>query len=78
MKHSGYFTRAMAAKDRRYARVFGKMGYETTDLVPEEPSNDDIADLRETYEKVVGKRPFHGWDATQLAEKIAAAKAKVS
>lgn len=78
MKHNSYFTRAMAAKDRRYARVFGKMGYETTDLVPEEPSKDDIANLRETYEKVVGKRPFNGWGATQLAEKIAAARAKAS
>lgn len=75
MKHNSYFTRAMAAKDRRYARVFDKMGYETTDLVPEEPSKDDIADLRETYEKVIGKRPFMGWDAAKLAEKIAAAKA---
>lgn len=74
MKHGSYFTRAMAAKDRRYARVFGKMGYETADLVPDEPTKDDLADLREAYEKVAGKRPFMGWDADKLAAKIAEAK----
>lgn len=75
MKHGSYFTRAMKAKDRRYARVFGKMGYETADLVPGDPTKDDLADLRATYEKVVGKRPFMGWDAETLAQKIAEAKA---
>lgn len=74
MKHGGYFTRAMAAKDRRYARVFNKLGYETTDMVAEEPTKDDLAELRATYEKVIGKRPFMGWDADTLAAKIAEAK----
>ena len=31
----------------------------------------DIADVRAEYERVVGKRPFHGWDAETLKAKIA-------
>lgn len=74
MKHISYFNRAMSSNDRRFARVFGKMGYQATDAVPDEPSKDDVVSLRETYEKVVGKRPFMGWDAETLAAKIAEAK----
>lgn len=33
-----------------------------------------IEELRAEYTKVVGKRPFHGWDAAALQEKIAEAK----
>jgi hypothetical protein len=35
----------------------------------------DLAPLRAEYEAVVGKKPFNGWDAATLREKIAAAKA---
>jgi hypothetical protein len=75
MKHQGYFTRALRAKDRRYARIFGKLGYDTTALVADDSAPDqralDISELRETYLKVVGKRPFNGWDAETLLAKIA-------
>lgn len=75
MKHQGYFTRAMKARDPRFARIFDKLGYRTTDLVAEggPPSIDD---LRAEYERVVGKRPFNGWDAEALSEKIAAKRAE--
>ena len=76
MKHQAYFTRAMQAKDRRFARIFAKLGYETADMVAEEPGKDDLAELRATYEKVIGKRPFMGWDAETLAAKIAEAKGR--
>lgn len=46
------------------------------DSTPAAPSpSDDLAALRAEYEAVVGKRPFMGWDAGTLREKIAAAKA---
>lgn len=34
---------------------------------------DDIAALRAEYQTKLGKRPFNGWDAATLREKIAAA-----
>lgn len=37
--------------------------------------SDDLVALRAEYERVVGKRPFMGWKADELREKIAAAKA---
>lgn len=36
-------------------------------------TGDDIAALRAEYAKKLGKRPFNGWDAAALREKIAAA-----
>lgn len=34
----------------------------------------NINALRDEYLKVVGKKPYHGWDAGALAKKIADAK----
>lgn len=36
---------------------------------------DDITALRRDYHAALGKRPFVGWDAATLREKIAAARA---
>lgn len=80
MKHQGYFTRALRANDPRYARVFGKLGYGRSDLVAEEPAvppapaADDLTALREQYQAVVGKKPYHGWDADELRKRIAEAQ----
>lgn len=32
MKHQSYLNRALAATDRRYARLFGKLGYDVSAL----------------------------------------------
>lgn len=74
MKHQGYVTRALKAKDPRYARILGKLGYNTTALAAEEVEDIDIDKLRDAYGKIVGKRPYMGWDADTLARKIAEAK----
>lgn len=38
---------------------------------PKQPAEaDDIAALRSTYETTVGKRPFMGWSAEDLKDKI--------
>jgi hypothetical protein len=42
---------------------------------PQPAGQDDLAALRADYERVLGKKPFHGWDAAALREKIAAAAA---
>lgn len=36
---------------------------------------DDLSDLRAEYLAAVGRRPFSGWDAAELARRIAEAKA---
>lgn len=38
------------------------------------PPSDDLAILREDYEELMGKKPFMGWDAEKLREKIAEAE----
>jgi uncharacterized protein YdcH (DUF465 family) len=79
MKHGSYFTRALQANDSRYARVFEKLGYSradlaATDVTPQPDAEAEIARLRDEYQTLVGKKPYHGWDAATLTEKIAAAK----
>jgi hypothetical protein len=37
------------------------------------PQNEELAGLRAEYTEKVGRRPFNGWDADTLREKIAAA-----
>jgi hypothetical protein len=67
-----YMTRALKARDPRFARILGRLGYATTAVA--EPV-DDLADLRAEYADVVGKKAYHAWDAATLLEKIAAHKA---
>lgn len=74
MKHQSYYNRALRAQDRRFARVFEKMGYSTRDMVSAESEVDDLTALRAEYQDVVGKRAYHGWDADELREKIAEAE----
>lgn len=40
---------------------------------PVAPEDGELAAARAEYERVVGKKPFYGWDAAMLREKIAAA-----
>ena len=76
MKNSGYMTRALRHSDPRFARVLGKLGYAGRDMRPAPPvePKDDMTELRAEYERVVGKRPFMGWDADTLRTKIAEAR----
>ena len=77
MKFSGYMTRAMAARDRRYATILGKLGYTASveTVSAPDPDEPDIAAVRAEYERLIGKRPFMGWDAATLRAKIAAHEA---
>lgn len=84
-KNSSYMTRALRSNDRRFALVLGKLGHTapllrsigkskaaTSSTKP--AASDDLTALRVEYQDVVGKRPFHGWDADTLKTKIAEAK----
>lgn len=90
MKSQFYMTRAMRARDPRYATILSKLGYTRADTVAETPKGskaqpqatstseapaDALHALRQQYQEVVGKRPFNGWDAEKLQAKIAEAKA---
>ena len=65
------------AMNRKFADVLQKLGrgtYSTRELKPAAPGQDDaLSALRAEYQEVVGKRPYHGWDAGTLREKIAEA-----
>ena len=39
MKKSTYMDRAMTARDPRYAKILGKLGYERRDMVAEQPKD---------------------------------------
>lgn len=67
-----YRDRMMKARDPRYAKIASALGYNRRDMVADQA--DELADLRAQYTDLVGKRPFMGWDADTLREKIAAAK----
>ncbi|MDX0572166.1 hypothetical protein GOD68_18220 [Sinorhizobium medicae] len=85
-KNSSYMTRALRSNDRRFALVLGKLGHTapllrsigkskaTTSSSTKPAASDDLTALRVEYQDVVGKRPFHGWDAGTLKTKIAEAK----
>lgn len=72
-KNSTYMTRALQASDRRFSLVLGKMGHKAPLLPTVVPSKDELTALRAQYLDVVGKKPFHGWDAATLKTKIAEA-----
>ena len=75
---AGYMDRAVKAKDPRFARILGKLGYDRRDMVAADEAGgapaDDITSLRAEYQDVVGKKAFHGWSAEALRAKIAEAK----
>lgn len=80
MRSQVYMTRALRSADPRYARILSKLGYGRRDMVvtgaPQEAERDDIKTLREEYQRVIGRKPFNGWDADTLRQKIAAALAE--
>lgn len=76
MKHPSYKGRVLRAgeeftADGPTARLYCAMGAATTEAPVR--VEDDIAILRSVYEARLGKRPFMGWSAETLREKIAAA-----
>lgn len=71
-KHKGGRQQVM---QQRYAKILQDLGrgsYLTRDMRATE-REDELAELRAEYQKAVGKRAYHGWDADTLREKIAEA-----
>lgn len=68
-----YMDRAMRHSDPRFARVLGRLGYSTRRMEAADDQAaeaDDLSNLRAQYQEVIGKRPYHGWDADELRSKI--------
>lgn len=68
-----YMDRAMRHSDPRFAHVLGRLGYSTRrmEAVDDQAAEaDDLSNLRAQYQEVIGKRPYHGWDADELRSKI--------
>lgn len=67
--------RAMSERDARILNKLGHGSYMTRDMsaqaAPSDPPADELTELRAKYQEVVGKKAYHGWDAEELAEKIA-------
>lgn len=67
--------RVMAERDARILQKLGKGSYLTRDMRAQPtvtaPPNDELTELRAKYQEVVGKKAYHGWDAEELAQKIA-------
>lgn len=72
-----YATRRLKADDqfdasRNDARVLTALGRARLIEEPVQEPVDERVALRESYETKFGKRPYMGWDADTLREKIAA------
>ena len=65
-----YYTRALKSRDPRYKTALDRMGYNTRQMVADEPKAEDLTELRAAYADAVGKKAYHGWDADTLREKI--------
>lgn len=69
-----YATRRLKAGDeftasRRDADLLVRIG--RAEYAAPKPPVDELAEVRREYERVVGKRAYHGWDADTLRDKIA-------
>ncbi|WWO60437.1 hypothetical protein [Stenotrophomonas phage SOVA965] len=67
--------RAMSERDARILSKLGHGSYMTRDMRAQTSvsttNSDELAELRAKYQEVVGKKAYHGWDAEELAQKIA-------
>lgn len=48
MKSGSYMTRALKARDPRFAQVLTRLGYGRADLIPDEPQTSDESPAQET------------------------------
>lgn len=63
MKHQSYLNRALKARDPRYRRIMGKLGYDVSALSTE-PAVDNVADIPDDWRELA-------WPALKsLASKV--------
>lgn len=67
----------VAIKKARHARAVGSIAPPPVDVsrkIAESFPDTNIAAVRAEYQRVTGKRPFMGWDAATLRQKMAEAE----
>jgi len=70
-----YIDRMLAARDPRYRQIADRLGYGTRMMTARRADPEAaLKRLRAEYQRVVGKRPYHAWDAATLRAKIAEAR----
>lgn len=69
-----YLNRMMRARDPRIRRIAERLGYGTRMMTASVDPTATLKRLRADYQRVTGKRPYHGWDAATLRTKIAEAR----
>lgn len=63
--------RMMSRRDAIILQKLGRGTYMTRDMQAQSQRDDEeLTALRAAYQEVVGKRPFHGWDADTIRRKI--------
>lgn len=78
-----YRERAEQHSDPRYARILDKLKPKRAEVAPviQEPTSlavpvlpeapdEEVRQLRADYQELLGKRPYHGWDAYELRARI--------
>jgi hypothetical protein len=83
-KPSKYMDRALKHRNPVFAKVLGRMGYTTRQLVAEPPTQvvetvreddpSELTALRIEYQEVTDRKAYWGWDADTLRAKISEAK----
>lgn len=72
--HKNGRKKSMSRRDAEILKKLGRGTYTTRDMqATEQRDDDELSRLRAEYQDVVGKRPFHGWDADTIRQKIAEA-----
>lgn len=75
LKAGDYFTARTPTEGRALIAIGRARRAEGGAPVKQDPPKAGIDALRAEYVKVVGKRPYHGWDESELAAKISEARA---
>ncbi|MGY3607660.1 MULTISPECIES: hypothetical protein [unclassified Bradyrhizobium] len=76
MKSSTYMTRALRARDPRYALALRKLGYSSATEKPSSPEpvrqvdDAELDQLRAEYLKQKGEEPDKRWGATRLKREL--------
>lgn len=73
-QHKSGRKQSMSRRDAEILKKLGRGTYMTRDMQAQSlREEEELSQLRAEYQDVVGKRPFHGWDADMIRQKIAEA-----
>lgn len=75
--HKNGRKQSMSRRDADILQKLKRGTYMTRDMQASEKRDDEeLSDLRAEYQEVVGKRPYHGWDAGEIRARIEEAESE--